>query len=140
MREWSHIRSDREGNARSELLLEFPDLVVEQLTYALRLDRRRRMLCKVLEQRERRDSRDMLLLHDPHRLVAELRGMVDGNHACLGGIERAGLAHCMYGNDGTQARRLVDRRLELNDRVLIRCTQHAVAHAIRTRLVYLHEI
>ena len=37
-------------------------------------------------------------LHEPHGLIAQLRGMVDGGDAGLRGVERSGLAHRMHGD------------------------------------------
>ena len=67
------------------------------------------MLREVLKDGKRRHREDLLLTHQPHRLVAELVGMIDGSNSCLRCEQRARL-------DGVVQKRLSqcgDGNLEL---------------------------
>ena len=50
------------------------------------------MLCKVFEDGECGHGEDLLFLHQPHGLVAELIGVVDGNDAGLRRKKGSGLS------------------------------------------------
>ena len=69
------------------------------------------MLGKVFEDSESRHGEDLFFAHEPHGLVAELIGVIDGGHASLRRIERARFARGVDGNALAGAGQLRRRRL-----------------------------
>ena len=154
MRKRPHIRSHRHRNPRRHLPLEFMNLVVQHRVLPRRRGRRRSMLREVLEDRERRHRRNVPLLHQLHRVLAQLCRVVDRRYPRLRRIQRPRLALRMHAHIGPQPRRFLHARLQLRLRVLVRrmkipklrIARHprhprlpARNHRIRPRLVHLHE-
>jgi hypothetical protein len=85
---------------------------------------------EVVEDGEGGDGGDVLLAHQAHGFVAELRGVVDGGNAGLRGVERAGLAHGVDGDARAQAAGFFDGGCQLRLSVLVGGVQNAPAFAI----------
>ena len=133
-----HVRTHGEGNARRQLPLELADLVVVQGPLSIGV--RRSRLGEEVEHGERRNGRNILRLHDPHGLLAQLGRVVDGGHSGACGIERTGLAHRMDRDARSQPSRLLDRTLQFGLAVLVASLQLAGHQRVRSGLVDLREI
>src|SRR5690349_24430646 len=104
MREWTYVGSHGEWNPCRNLLLEFLNLEIENLMLARALGWSRGVLGKIFEDGECGHGEDVFLLHQPHRLFAQLVGVIDRSHARLSRIERSRFSGCMHGNMPAQSR------------------------------------
>ena len=68
---------------------------------------------EIFEDGEGGDGEDLLLFHQAHGLVAELVGVIDGGHAGLRGVERAGFSGGMNGDALADARGFFDGGVQL---------------------------
>ncbi len=91
------------------------------------------MIGEVFGNGESRHGEDLFLAHQPHGLVAQLIGVIDGDHAGPRGIERARLAGGMHRNPLADARRLLNRGAKLGFGVLVRRRELAVDGRSRGR-------
>ena len=82
----------------------------------------------------------MLLAHQAHGFIAELRGVVDGGNASLRGVERAGFAHGVDGNARAQAAGFFNGGGQFGLGVLVGRMQSAVNHAVGAGLVDFREV
>ena len=124
VRKRSHVRTHSKGDTCRELPLEFLTLYSYSGRFAIRGIGWR--LREIFEDRERGNGGNILRLHDPHGLLAQLGRMIDGGDARTRRIKRSGLARRMHRNAGAQPRPLLDRALQFGLAVLIRRVQHSV--------------
>src|SRR5207302_4848260 len=88
MREWAYVGAHGEWNSCRNLFLEFLNLEIEDLVLARALGWSRGVLGKIFEDGECGHGKDLLLLHQPHRLFAQLIGVIDRSHESLRPVER----------------------------------------------------
>ncbi len=98
------------------------------------------MIGEIFGNGKSRHGGNLFLPHKPHRLVAQLIGMIDRDNARARGIERAWLAGGMDRDSLAYAGRLVHRRSKLGFGVLIRCGEFSVSERIAPGLVDLDEV
>jgi hypothetical protein len=84
--------------------------------------------------------RRLFFTHDPHGLVAELVGVVNGNDTGLRCIECAGFASGMDRNALAGTRGFIDSGFEFGLGVLVNGGESAVANRIWAGLIDLDEI
>ena len=120
------IRSNSDGYPGCKLLAKFLGMQVEHLALLRRLRRRGSVIGKVLGNRERRHGEDLFFTHQPHGLVAELVGMIDGNNAGPCGIQRARLPGGMDSDALAGARSLLYGSAEFGFSILVRRRKVAI--------------
>src|SRR5579859_4825047 len=113
---------------------------IQHLMGARGLRRRRGMIGKVFGDGKGRYGKDLLFLHQAHRLVAKLRGMVNGGDACTSGIEGARLARRVDRNPLTGTRSLLNRSAEFGLGELIGSGKLAVPKRIPAGFIDLDEV
>jgi hypothetical protein len=85
------------------------------------------VLGEVFEDGEGGHGEDLFLAHQPHGLVAELVGVIDGSHSGARGVERARLSGGVHGHALAHARGLFHGGAQFGFGVLIRRGEFAVA-------------
>src|SRR5215472_15272000 len=120
VRKGTNIRPNHHRHARGQLLFEFPGVEFLQLALTIGCRRSVSMLGKVFGDRERRHSGNALLPHDAHRLVAELKCVIDRNDTRLHSIERARLSGGMHRNPPSSPGGFLDSGGQLRLSVLVR--------------------
>ena len=98
------------------------------------------MFRKIFKNRKCRNREDPLFAHQPHRLIAQLIGVIDRRHSRLRCKQRSRLARRMYRHARPNSRRLLHRRAQLSLRVLIRRRELAILYHVRTSLINLGEV
>ncbi len=101
---------------------------------------RRRVIGKVFEDGESRHREDLLFLHQAHGLVAQLIGMVNGNHSRLRGVERSRLAGGMHRDAFAHTRRFFDCCFQLRFGVLIHGREFSIPNRICPSLINLDKV
>src|ERR1700680_3936686 len=120
MRKWTYVGSHSHRHARRDLLFEFLHLHIEHLMFARALLWGGCVIGKIFKDGESRHRENLLFLHQPHGLVAQLVGMVDQSHSRLCSEKRPWLSRGMHGYAPTHARRLFYGGFQLRLGVLIR--------------------
>ena len=98
------------------------------------------MIGEVFEDGEGGDGENLFLPHQPHGLVAQLIGVIDGNDTRLRGIERSRLSRGVNGDVLAESRGFFDGGFQLRLRVLIRSGEFPVFHRVCAGLVNLDEV
>src|SRR5438045_2489040 len=88
------------------------------------------MQAKVFRNRKGRHRKDSLLVHEPHRFIAELIRMVHRSDSRLCGIQGARLSRGVHGDSLAQSLRFMHGSSELLLRILIWCGKLAVGDGI----------
>src|ERR1700691_3043791 len=115
-------------------------MIVEELVLLRRPLRRAGMRGKIFLNGKGRDSVDLPLAHEAHRLVAQLISMVDRGHPRLGGVQSARLTFTVHRDACLQARSLGDGLRELRLRVLENAVKLAALKEVAAGFVNLDEI
>src|SRR6266404_448417 len=140
MRKWANVGAYGHRHAGGELLSKFADMKIEQFLLMWRAVRSQRVSDEVLRDSERGHGENMLLSHQPHRLVAELIRVLNGLNPSPGGVESARLARGMNCNILANASRLTDSRGEFAFAVLIWSRELAIADCVWSGLINLREV
>src|SRR5579864_1699308 len=96
MRKRTYVRTRGDGNSLGELLAKVAHVQIEDFLLALPRLGTRCMGCKILLDGKRGHREDMLLMHQTHSLVAELKGVFNGFDTGLCRIQRPRLASRMH--------------------------------------------
>lgn len=98
------------------------------------------MIGKIFGDGESWNREDLFFTHEAHGFVAEVVGVVDGNYAGFGGVERAGLTGGVNRDVLAGAGGFFDSGAEFRLGVLERRGKAAVAKYVWARFVDFHEI
>jgi hypothetical protein len=119
---------------------ELPRVVVQHLAISYAFSGRLGVVREILKDRERRQCENLLVTHDLHSGLAELKRVIYRNHAGLRCIKRARSPGGMYGHMLPDARRFANSHLHLFGGELKRRRGSATRQRALTCFVNLDEI
>src|SRR5579864_436952 len=119
MRKRTYVRTHGDGNSLGELLAKVAHVQIEDFLLALPRLGTRCMGCKILLNGKCGHRENMLLMHQTHSLVAELKGVFNGFDTGLCRIQRPGLASGVYRDVFSNASSFVYRSAEFGFGVLV---------------------